>query len=56
MVTFTPDGTKAIVANEGEPDDNAEKTSEIDPAGSISIIDVATLCAYRTTIYRSNAR
>ncbi|WP_082786715.1 choice-of-anchor I family protein [Sporosarcina psychrophila] len=43
MVTFTPDGTKAIVANEGEPDDNAEKTSElIDPAGSISIIDVAT--------------
>lgn len=43
MVTFTPDGTKAIVANEGEPDDNAEKTSElIDPAGTISIIDVAT--------------
>ena len=43
MVTFTPDGTKAIVANEGEPADNAEKTSDlIDPEGSISIIDVAT--------------
>lgn len=43
MVTFTPDGTKAIVANEGEPADNVEKTSDlIDPAGSISIIDVET--------------
>lgn len=43
MVTFTPDGTKAIVANEGEPDDNADETSDlIDPAGSISIIDVET--------------
>jgi len=43
MVAFTPDGTKAIVANEGEPADNAENTSElIDPVGSISIIDVAT--------------
>lgn len=43
MVTFTPDGTKAIVANEGEPADNAEETSDlIDPEGSISIIDIAT--------------
>ncbi|WP_419961095.1 choice-of-anchor I family protein [Psychrobacillus sp. BM2] len=43
MVTFTPDGKKAIVANEGEPADNAEKSSDlIDPAGSISIIDVET--------------
>lgn len=43
MVTFTPDGTKAIVANEGEPDDNAEKSKDlIDPEGSISIIDVET--------------
>ncbi|MGB7250216.1 MAG: choice-of-anchor I family protein, partial [Phormidesmis sp.] len=35
MVTFTPDGSKILVANEGEPD------GEIDPDGSISIIDVS---------------
>ena len=38
MLTFTPDGSKILVANEGEPND--EYT--IDPVGSISIIDVAT--------------
>nr|WP_106783648.1 choice-of-anchor I family protein [Lysinibacillus timonensis] len=37
MVTFTPDGAKAIVANEGEPNDALPL---IDPAGSISIIDI----------------
>lgn len=36
MVTFTPDGTKALVANEGEPADNYY----VDPEGSIAIIDV----------------
>ncbi len=35
MVTFTPDGTKVLVANEGEPTDAG------DPMGSISIIDVS---------------
>ncbi|MGD1927570.1 MAG: choice-of-anchor I family protein [Leptolyngbyaceae cyanobacterium] len=35
MVTFTPDGTKVLVANEGEPDDG------VDPEGSISIIDLS---------------
>jgi hypothetical protein len=39
MVTFTPDGTKLLVANEGEPDDGE------DPEGSVSIIDVATFTA-----------
>jgi Ca2+-binding RTX toxin-like protein len=38
MLTFTPDGTTLLVANEGEP--NNEYTT--DPEGSISLIDVAT--------------
>ncbi|ESQ15998.1 MAG: alkaline phosphatase [Thiohalocapsa sp. PB-PSB1] len=34
MVTFTPDGTKAVVANEGEPD------AGVNPVGSLSIVPV----------------
>ena len=34
MLTFTSDGNKVLVANEGEPDDG------IDPEGSVSIIDL----------------
>ena len=36
MVTFTPDGSTVLVANEGEPDEG------VDPDGSISIIDVSS--------------
>jgi len=36
MLTFTPDGSKLLVANEGEPND--EYT--VDPEGTVSIIDM----------------
>ena len=36
-LTFTPDGTQVLVANEGQPGD------EVDPEGSISIINVSDL-------------
>ncbi|MEM1170924.1 MAG: esterase-like activity of phytase family protein [Cyanobacteria bacterium P01_H01_bin.35] len=37
MLTFTSDGTKVLVANEGEPNDDYSN----DPEGSVSIIDVS---------------
>jgi DNA-binding beta-propeller fold protein YncE len=42
MITFTPDGQKLLVANEGEPD------GDVDPAGSVSIIDLSAGVANAT--------
>lgn len=44
MVTFTPDGTRILVANEGEPLD------ETDPLGSVSIIDLSGGAASATAV------
>ena len=38
MLTFTADGSKLLVANEGEPEGYLE--GQIDPEGSVSIIDM----------------
>jgi hypothetical protein len=40
MVVFTPDGTKVLTANEGEPSSYNQPNS-VDPEGSISIIDLS---------------
>ncbi|MBN3876121.1 MAG: putative Ig domain-containing protein [Nostoc sp. JL23] len=40
MLTFTPDGTKVLVANEGEPNSYGQ-VNLVDPEGSVSIIDIS---------------
>ena len=44
MIIFTPDGSKLLVANEGEPDDDYV----VDPEGSVSIIDLSAGVANAT--------
>ncbi|GHF43237.1 hypothetical protein HNQ07_002006 [Deinococcus metalli] len=41
MLTFTPDGSLLLTANEGEPNDDYS----VDPAGSVSVINVAKALA-----------
>jgi Ca2+-binding RTX toxin-like protein len=48
MLTFTPDGTKLLVANEGEPLTAENVTT--DPVGSISIIDLSAGVASATVV------
>jgi Ca2+-binding RTX toxin-like protein len=47
MLTFTPDGTKVLVANEGEPNSYGQATS-VDPEGSVSVIDITSGVANAT--------
>lgn len=49
MLIFTPDGKQLLVANEGEPSDDYQ----IDPEGSISIIDVSDLATIDQTKVRT---
>ncbi|AEH45930.1 NAD pyrophosphatase/5'-nucleotidase NadN [Thermodesulfatator indicus DSM 15286] len=42
MITFTPDGTKVLVANEGEPND----AYNYDPEGTVGIINLTNDYAY----------
>ncbi|CAN4276129.1 PEP-CTERM protein-sorting domain [Methylophilaceae bacterium] len=58
MITFTPDGSKLLVANEGTPTTYGTRIgttiprsynpAAVDPAGSVSIIDVGTRAVLAT--------
>jgi len=48
MVAFTPDGSRLLVANEGEP------SNLVDPRGSVSIIDVASRSVSATAGFSGN--
>ncbi len=52
MLTFTNDGLKVLVANEGEPDDDGL----IDPEGSISIIDLNSYTVTQVGFEEFNGR
>ena len=45
MVTFTPDGKYILTANEGEPRLGYTAEGAVDPKGSVTVIDEATLAA-----------
>ena len=45
MVTFTPDGRHILTADEGEPRLGYSDPNAVDPKGSVTVIDAATLAA-----------
>ena len=52
MLKFTPDGSKVLVANEGEP----ASDYSIDPEGSITIVDVAGQTSQQVTFNSFDAQ
>jgi hypothetical protein len=52
MLTFTPDGSKILVANEGEPNE----AYTVDPEGSISIINVSDFTVQTADFGRFNSQ
>ncbi len=52
MVTLSPDGSRLLVANEGEPSDDYT----IDPVGSVSIVDTRRFSVQTVGFERFNAR
>ena len=52
MLTFTPDGSHLLVANEGEPSSYSQPDS-VDPEGSVSVIAVSGLSPSATGLTRS---
>ncbi len=48
MLTFTPDGRRVLVANEGEPS-GYPSTTATDPEGSVSVIDIPAAGAQAIT-------
>lgn len=51
MLTFTPDGSKVVIANEGEPNDDYS----VDPEGSVSIISLPEFSLTSITFTDFNA-
>ena len=47
MVTFTPDGTKVLSADEGEPRDGY---SSVDPKGSVTVVDLSNGAGQATSV------
>lgn len=52
MVKFTPDGNYVLSADEGEPNDNYD----VDPVGSVTIVDVAAKTAQSLTFEAFNGQ
>ncbi|AFY48615.1 hypothetical protein Nos7524_2790 [Nostoc sp. PCC 7524] len=55
MLTFTPDGTRVLVANEGEPNSYSQPNS-VDPEGSVSIINLGNFSVINAAFTQFNSQ